>query len=330
MTKQILVADIGGTNCRFASFDYSPVPILSKVASKWIPTASVSSFAELLELLNRSEFPLKSQAADIVVIAIAGPVEESVYSKPPYINWEVNLRDANKRFGIKRVSLINDFVAQAYACRSPVGDVARKVKDGVIDLHGTVGVLGAGTNLGKALLVPVPPALEGAHAGHGGSYLAVPSEGGHVNFSPESSAEFRFQQFLQEQLGDPYVTWNNVVSGKGIGFVHQFLTGQALEPKQVTATFTEDSETLRWCARFFGRVSRNFALETLATGGLYVAGGVAAKVPVIVTHEEFRNEFTRSPRHSRLLKKIPIFLLENEESGLWGAAFCGVQKLGAL
>ena len=80
-------------------------------------------------------------------------------------------------------------------------------------------------------------------------------------------------------------------------------------------------------ARFYARACRNYALQVLARGGVYIAGGVAAKAPVLVTHPEFEAEFRRSPTMAHLLAKIPVFLNRNEESGLWGAALAGVQKL---
>jgi glucokinase len=80
-------------------------------------------------------------------------------------------------------------------------------------------------------------------------------------------------------------------------------------------------------ARFYGRVCRNFALQILAFGGVYIAGGVAAKIPNLVTHQEFTIEFRRSKTMSHVLKKIPLMLNSNQESGLWGAAVQGLELL---
>jgi glucokinase len=74
-------------------------------------------------------------------------------------------------------------------------------------------------------------------------------------------------------------------------------------------------------------VCRNYALETLSLGGLYIAGGVAARTPELITHEIFATEFRSSPTMSKILEKIPVFLITNEESGLWGAALLGLQTL---
>jgi glucokinase len=186
---------------------------------------------------------------------------------------------------------------------------------GEIIADGAIAVLGAGTALGKASLVPV--------SGHG--FLALPSEGGHAYFPFISPKEFSFQEFYQEKSGQKHITGNLVVSGRGLRYLHWFLSGEDLNPQEVAARFTPESETLAWAAKFYGRVCRDYALEVLALGGLYIAGGVAAKNPEILTHENFRNEFMNSPSLGHLLANIPVFLIDNQESGLWGAAFYGQQ-----
>ncbi|MCB2216253.1 glucokinase [Desulfofustis glycolicus] len=315
--KSILAADIGGTNSRFAVFQKSDGKPLSLLTSRWLPTKDADSFAKLLTQLADSNFPLTPATADITVIGVAGPVRQGRYCNPPNIDWDIDLARPQDRADAQRVELINDFVAQAYACSSPVGQTARVIIPGEPVSGGTVGVLGAGTALGKAILVP----QENTTA------LALPSEGGHAYFPFIGERECAFQRFYQQNSGQHHITGNLVVSGRGLRYLHWFLTGEDLSPEQVTVRFTGPSETLAWAARFYGRVCRDFALEVLAQGGLYIAGGVAAKSPTIVTHEEFRREFTDSPTMGQLLSRLPVYLLENEESGLWGAAYLGELSL---
>ncbi len=248
---------------------------------------------------------------------MAGPVEHGTYCAPPYITWDIDLSRKQNENVFQQAFLINDFVAQAYACRSPVGKSATPILPGEIIADGTIGVLGAGTALGKASLAPV----------RGNGFLALPSEGGHAYFPFISSREFSFQEFYQEKSGQQHITGNLVVSGRGLRYLHWFLSGEELEPQEVTARFTPESETLAWAAKFYGRICRDYALEVLALGGLYIAGGVAARNPEILTHEDFRNEFLDSPTMGHLLANIPVFLIANQDSGLWGAAFYGQQLL---
>lgn len=315
--KKILAADIGGTNSRFAHFSADHEGNLSRIETLWLKTEEYESFGALINHVKSSGFSLLPERSDISVIAVAGPVERGVYSSPPFISWDIDISDAKKDFGLNRCILINDFVAQAYACRSPIGETAAIILSGNIVHDAAAAVIGAGTALGKAALVP-----DGK-----GRYIAVPSEGGHASFPFVSRSEYEFQEYLIEQLGEEYVTANKVVSGRGISYIHYFLTGEKLEPKEVTAAISLHVETLAWAARFYGRVCRNYALEVLACGGVYVAGGVAAKTPELLRHDAFAEEFRSSRTMSDILKGIPVFLITDEESGLWGAALLGIQML---
>ena len=316
-TKKILSADIGGTNSRFGYFEADQAGNLSVVHTQWFRTEEAASFGHLVRQLGESEFRLNPADADIAVIAVAGPVERGVYSAPPLIPWDIDMGNARADYGFKRSILINDFIAQAYATRSITGESAQKILPGHAVPGGTVAVIGAGTGLGKALLVPL----------RSGGFVAIPSEGAHANFPFVSEEEFRFQEFLVQELGEDYITANSVVSGRGLTLVHQFLTGEKLEPKDAMAQCTVNCETLVWASRFYGRVCRNFALETLSSGGVYLAGGIAANVPQLVTHDAFSREFRSSKTMARILAQIPVALMSDEESGLWGAAFLGQQVI---
>ncbi len=259
--KSILAADIGGTNSRFAHFQIERNGALVLKNTKWLPTTEANSFAQLLEQLRAGDFTLSTDQADIAVIAVAGPVEQRSYCAPPYIAWDIDLRREQSENLPKETCLINDFVAQAYACRSPVGLAARTVLSGKPDFEGVIGVLGAGTALGKATLVPVPD----------NGFLALPSEGGHAYFPFVSQQEFAFQKFYRDKSGQNHITGNLVVSGRGLRYLHWYLTGNDFEPQQITALFAEEkaSETLAWAAKFYGRICRDYALEVLALGGLH-------------------------------------------------------------
>jgi glucokinase len=313
----ILAADIGGTNSRFAHFEATRNGELKLIKTQWLKTKEAPSFGSLIAHLKEDNFSLQPDKADIAVIAVAGPVERGVYSSPPFIGWDIDIVNAQSDFGFRRCLLINDFVAQAFACRSPIAKSAKQILSGHIVPDATVAVIGAGTGLGKAALVPDVE----------GGLVAVPSEGGHANFAFVSKKECDYQDFLIRELGDVYITGNTVVSGRGISLLHLFLTGEKLDTKEVISRLLRESETLKWAARFYARVCRNYALETLSLGGLYIAGGVAARTPDLLTHEAFATEFRSSPTMSKILEQIPVFLISNEESGLWGAAVLGLQTL---
>ena len=308
--KRIFAADIGGTHSRFGHFTADALDGLVRAQVQWLKTTDAASFSALLAALRASGFSLQPEAADIAVFAVAGPVEEGVRSRPPLISWDIDLSALQKTLGQGRCLLINDFVAQAFACCSEAGQRAEIILPGRAVAEAPIAVIGAGTGLGKALLV---------NDGRGG-YRAVPSEGGHANFPFVTDQESAYQKFLLRERGDLYVTANTVVSGKGLSYLHRFLTGREREPAEVAKECSGYPETLAWAARFYARACRNYVLETLALGGLFIAGGIAAKTPEIVKHREFEKEFCSSDTMARLLAQIPVSLIVDENSGLWGAA----------
>jgi glucokinase len=315
--KNILAADIGGTNSRFAHFTGGGGKPLTLREKTWLKTKEASSFRALMENLRQSGFPLNPEDADIAALAVAGPVERGVYSSPPLIDWDIDISSAREDFGMSRAFLINDFVAQAYACRSRAGQEAEHILTGTAEPGAAAAVLGAGTGLGKAAIVP----------DRRGGFVVMPSEGGHAGFPFVTEEEFEFQKFLMSELPDEYITGNVVVSGRGLSLLHRFLAGEDLGPAEVAAGFTPDSETLQWAARFYGRAARNYALETLAMGGVYIAGGVAAASPQLVAHEAFREEFRSSSTLHAVLEKIPVLLIRDPDSGLWGSGLFGMLRL---
>jgi len=315
--RKILAADIGATNSRFACFDVDMNGKLLLTEVQWLKTSDSSSFGDLLENLKTGGFPLAPEEADISVFAVAGPVENGTRSAPPFISWDIDVSNAEQDYGLKNIYLINDFVAQAYACRSILGETAETVKSGSIVKDAAAAVIGAGTALGKAVLV----------SDEDGRFLAIPSEGGHASFPFDSKEEHSFQQFLIQKLGDSYITWNKVVSGKGLSYIHEFLTGEEVEPEDIISRIIPDTESLAWASRFYGRACRDFALEILALGGVYISGGVAARTPELVNHRAFKEEFNRSDTLGDILDRIPVFLIKEQNAGLWGCGVLGLQKL---
>ncbi|MBI5074403.1 MAG: glucokinase [Nitrospirae bacterium] len=313
----ILAADIGGTNSRFASFSSDDEGKLIMLSQSWLKTANADSFGSLINKLISTDFPLKPADTDVVGIAIAGPIENDTISSPPLIPWRIDISEIQKDLGFKKTFLINDFVAQAYACLSPVGKVAQTVLPGKAVRDATIAVIGAGTGLGKALLAP-----DGR-----GNYRALPSEGAHADFPFVTERENEFMKFLMQTAGISHVTYNHVVSGSGLSAVHRFLTGEQLTPQEVAKGFDNHPETLSWISHFYGRACRNFALETLALGGLFIAGGVAARNPIIVNHKAFKDEFYMSNTMGHLLRDIPVRLITDQNSGLWGVAVKAVMDL---
>ncbi|HEU6436372.1 MAG TPA: glucokinase [Nitratidesulfovibrio sp.] len=346
---RVLAADIGGTNSRFALYEPDGFPDgranglaegLTKgnapgpqdcLCAARLLTAEAASFPDLLRRAAAVRPDLFTTPA-LLVLAVAGPVQGGRRCTPPNIPWAVDLNDPALRAPdmppLPPVLLINDFVAQAYACLRPAALDVVDVLDGRPVPDAPTAVVGAGTGLGKCLLLP-PPA-------DGMPPRALPSEGGHALFPFTDEQEMAFAAFVRAHTGRQ-VIGDLVVSGPGLRLLYAFHTGQWLQPEDVAARLMSGerdagsdrvppqvlSQVLSWFARFYGRVCRDYVLETLALGGLFVSGGVAAATPALVTHPAFAEAFRQSDTHAELLRRVPVRLVRSPDAGLLGAALYG-------
>ena len=314
--KKILAADIGGTNSRFASFSVHGKTI-SHDRSIWLSTSAADNFEHLLELLASSNFELQMDKADAIVFGVAGPVIDGFKCDPPNIPWDIDLNRLPKKLGCSNALLINDFSAQGYACFTPAYEDALEILAGTPIENCPVAIIGAGTGLGKSLLVP-----DGS-----GKYITVPSEGGHGVFPFTTKEEIEYADFLRKKTGETKITGDHIVSGSGLEHLYEFHAREVLPAHKVVAHFNDHPVVLEWFARFYGRICQNFVLDTFALGGLYIAGGVAAGNPNILQHEAFEQAFRDCEQYGKILCNVPVKLNVNEDAGLWGAAQYGADHL---
>jgi len=310
----VLAADIGGTSGRFALFQVRE-SALEMTARVELPSAVPGGFEALLRPALESlagvapECPAPD-APVAAVLAVAGPVRGGRFCLPPNIPYTLDLDSLPNGLLPAASLLVNDFAAQAHGCRLFGMERSEPVLPGVMDPGETQAVLGPGTGLGKAALIP---------DGRGGVVVGG-SEGGHAAFPFGSGEEQRFQDFVLKATGEPFVRWETVVSGPGLALIHRFLTGEALSPAQVSASLGADAPTTEWFARFLGRACRDYVLEVVARGGVYVSGGVAARNPMFLAHGAFEKEFRASHTHPELMAGVGVRLVRDQNVGLWGAA----------
>lgn len=316
MKKHILTADIGGTNSRFAAFSVQGKHITLD-RSIWLSTSAADSFEHLLELLANSNFELQPNKADAIIFAVAGPVVDGLKSDPPNIPWDIDLTRVPEKKRGKKALLINDFHAQAYAAFTPAYEDALEIISGTPVESSPIAMIGAGTGLGKSLLVP----------DFSGNYTPVPSEGGHSFFPFTTKEEIDYAEFLRTKTGSNKIIQDTILSGSGLEHLFEFHTGKKASSPKVVSHFDEHPIVLEWFARFYGRVCHNFVLDTFALGGLYITGGVAAGNPIMIEHEAFHNAFQACEKYGDILCNVPIKLNRNEEAGLWGAAQYGANTL---
>jgi glucokinase len=311
--KNIIAVDIGGTNSRFGHFRIDDNGELSYVDGLRLKTHSASSLDDLVEMA-RNKGPIAADIRwDAVVLAVPGAVKDNTYAKLANVPWEVDVSGLRTRAAGTRIFLINDFVAQAFACPLMSRLNTQIVQNGEPQAAANMAVIGAGTGLGHCALAP---------AGEG-AFLPLPSEAGHAAFAFYGKTETAYRDYLLERTGAEYPYGDIVVSGPGLTHLHAFLTGRTLEPADVIGEITPEAETTVLFTRFYARAARNYVLTVLALGGLFIAGGVAMKNPFLVANDHFKKEFTDSSHYGAMLAKIPVTLMLSEDSGLWGAANYG-------
>ena len=325
----MLAADLGGTQSSFLRFSGEDREI--SVKEGVVLSSRQSSFQSLLEEVfsKWSDSGKFLRNISLLIFAAAGPVRNGriVMTNADFV---VEEETARAFFPRARCLVMNDFEAQAWACLSPVmeeaslvvpgrlvpGSVAEGSFDGLSGMAGDkspVAVLGAGTGLGAAWLLPGK-----------NSPFVLPSEAGHAPFPFEGPEESAFADFLSSRRDGGEVTAEHVLSGSGLALLHEYLCGYSGDP----AVFTqeegfEESDCCRLFARFYGRFCRMAAL-TLLPQAVVVTGGVAGKTPALVRHPEFVREFLRSRgAQKRVLEGVPVWQNAHPRAGLWGAARAG-------
>ncbi len=307
----VLAADIGGVNARLGAFTLDEGRLELR-QSLWLASASFATETHLFKAALEGGFALGPGQADIVSLAVAGPVTDGTHAKLTNASMRFDMPALQARYGCRHTLLMNDFIAQAYASLNPENQDKQPLHgpQKAQHTHKTRAIIGAGTGFGVALLVP-----------HKGAWLPVPTEYAQSPFAFIGEKENAFAFFAATKLGQKYVRVDDVLSGRGLILLHQFLSGEILEPGDISHRYLQtQSPTLCFFARLYARVARSLALMSLCEGGLYITGGLAAKNPLILNCPDFKQEFYNTLAYHDVLANIPVRLMDNPENGLWGAA----------
>lgn len=334
---KILAADIGGTNSRFALFDTDPLRLVERLTV----SSRRENFSQVLDSLLAEKPQLDPMQAEIVVLAVAGPIEAQKGVQPSNLPYYIDLPGLKAQLPLARTRLINDFGAQAWACLSPAMSEALPLlplaMERPLQAHfvfpspdparqnSPCALIGAGTGLGMAMLSA--RGYNSARPWEGVRVLA--SEGGHSVFPFLGKEEQDFSAFALDRTGLEYIRGDDLLTGGGLALLHSYLSGEDLEPAELSsAPDFASSPTCAWFARFYGRACRDLALTCLPESGLLVSGGLVANCPMLVQHPAFLGELDRAPgEHQSLLRNIPFWYNPNHLSGLWGAAMFGWAEL---
>ncbi len=304
-TRDVLLADIGGTNSRFALAGHDGRPERMLI----IENDSVADLeAAITHYLHET-----GASPHAAVLAVAGPLDGGEEIALTNRAWRFRRNDLARRFGFAELRIVNDFEAIAWALTRLEADDARPLGPALPPRHGVKAVLGPGTGLGVAALVPVD-----------GHWHALATEGGHVSFGPQAPDEMEIFARLQRECGS--VSAETILSGPGLPRLLRAVDPRApsLTPEAVVARALAGEPSAQATARLFvrllGRFSGGLALTFKAVGGVYIAGGVASRLGALLDEQIFRAAFEAHPPYQALLKAIPTLLMSRSEPGLLGCA----------
>jgi glucokinase len=252
---------------------------------------------------------------------VAGPVIDHAASLTN-VPWRVDARDISRALGIERVALLNDLQAMAYGVPVLTDAEVLVLQRGDARPEGNVAIIAAGTGLGEALL----------HT-FAGRQIPSPSEGGHADFAARTEREIAVVRALTRQFGR--VDVEHVVSGRGLvnlyRVFHRDGCGAAIDldasdaPAAITSAALDARcaacvETLDVFVEAYGAEAGNLGLRSVATGGVFIGGGIAPKILPAMTAGSFMRAFRAKPPLEAMLRAMPVKIILNDETGLVGAA----------
>jgi glucokinase len=337
----LLAGDIGGTNARLALFSAERTGdgklSLTPVYERTYPSTAQPTLDAIVEgFLAEARATNGDLARGITraCLGIAGPVENNI-CRATNLPWVVDGRAMAARLDIERVQLVNDFHAAAMGVTA-VGPSHLAGLGGASPVaRGPIAVLGAGTGLGEAFLI---------RSAHDDSYQVVASEGGHADLAARTPLEMALLQFLTAKYGR--ASYERVLSGQGLVDVFTFLSGEPAcaslvrddtraalaahgpghDPAAVITRRGLDGAdpvcemALAIFSSVLGALAGNLGLYLLATGGVYIAGGIAPRILPFLQRGGFREAFEGKGRLTQLVRKLPAFVVTHPQPGLLGAA----------
>jgi glucokinase len=317
----LLAGDLGGTKTLLGLFRATGTPRPEMVVTHEFPTLEFPSAADILEAF----FQKTGVGADQIENAcfgVPGPVIDQRV-QPTNVDWAVDARDLQARLKLKHVHLLNDLEAMAHVVPVLRDEELLVLQKGTRNPHGNGALLAAGTGLGQALLINVD-----------GQWRPSPSEGGHVDFAARTPREIQLLQELTRLYGRAHT--EHIICGPGLVNVARFTsqgrsfvfreTDDVTElPARITQAALEQRcphcvEALELWISAFGAAAGNFALAGLATGGVYIGGGIPVKILPAFETPTFITAFNAKEPLDGLMRDMPVSIILNRHAGLDGTA----------
>jgi glucokinase len=324
----IFAGDIGGTNTRLALFEWREEALHSVVEE----TFASQDYPNLEAIVGK----FRAAHTDRIThscFGVAGPVKHG-RCEATNLPWVVDAQMLACGLGLSHIGLINDLEANAQGIATLKATDFVTLNPGESDAEGHAALISAGTGLGEAGLY---------WDGH--RYRPIASEGGHADFAPSNELEIELLRYLLMQF--ERVSWERVLSGSGIYYLYKFYrdTGRAAEPEWLTeelrhhnppsvitqsalaGTSTLCELALDLFISLYGAEAGNLALKMKATGGVFIGGGIAPRlVEKLKGSNTFMHAFTSKGRMRSLLQAMPVQVILNDRTALWGAALCAISS----
>ncbi len=323
----LLAGDIGGTKTNLALFDDESIEPIREDTFKSGDYASLEAVAH--EFLGNDEV-----AVNKAVFGVAGPVVKGK-SKITNLPWVMTETSLSQTLDIDRVKLLNDLEAIGYAVLHLSPENFQALNDPQVEVVGNKAIVAPGTGLGEAVLF----------AQSDEQYYVLASEGGHADFGPKNAVQLEMMRHLQSKFNN--ISYERVCSGSGIPNIYNALKHMGVAPEnpglaaaisQVadpTPTIIQAGlsgscelcrETLNMFVAILGAEAGNLALKVMATGGVYLGGGIPPRILNKLKEGIFMNAFTNKGRMAEILFQVPVYVILNPKAALLGAASYG-QKM---
>ncbi len=335
MTATVLAGDIGGTNSRFALYAVAAADLsaLTPLRAATFPSRRYGGLEDVVARFLADGPGGAAPAIAAAAFGIAGPVVDDAVVTTN-LPWHIRGAALRASLGTTHVRLMNDLEATAWGASILPPAQLLALNPGVAR-PGNRAVIAAGTGLGQALLL-----------WDGTRHIPIATEGGHVDFAPRDDLEHDLLRWLAAKY-DGHVSYERTVSGHGLVNIFAFLdehcgmpvaaeTRQRLQHEDPAAVIGElavagtCSTAVAAVERFvsiYGAQAGNLALTVMATGGVYVGGGIVTKLLPMMTTGAFVDAFTKKGRYAHLLGEVPVWVIRDPDTGLHGAAHVAASML---
>ncbi len=322
MTNDYLVADIGGTNARFAIARGSAAEDFELEQIKRLRNEDFEHLRDAAQAyLQTCEGPMPRAAC----FAVAAPITPGQI-RLTNSAWKLDPEALPGELGLDSLIPVNDFAAQARGAPLCPKKDQHVLNAGTAIEGEPIAVLGPGTGLGLGLLVPTTDGIR-----------VIATEGGHAGFAPRTEEEIEVGKFIADEYG--YVSWERLLSGRGLVNIHRALCAldgipwTGARPEDVTAEALEDPDSLaRRVVMLFcdvlGAYAGDVGVMTGSRGGIYLAGGIAPKILPLLEDSRFEARRVRRGPMTRYAESMPVTLIMSDAAALMGAA--AIAEAGGL